>query len=320
MSRRLVLVALFALASCIHVGAWAAPKVLFYQPQRADLAVPDADWPKFFQRIRAMGFDTLAVQWVAYGDAFTGARERSWLANRLREARASGLKLVLGLGADPQFFTRQKAPPEQLGTYFRELAETDRSLARTWLRELGSDAVLAWYLPIEVDDLRWREGDARAVLLEHLRTEVRALQALHRAPVYVSTFFAGHMAPEAYARLLRELDATGVRVWVQDGAGTGRLTHHERALYMAPLQRCKARLAHGVVYELFEQTSGDERFAARPLAADSIREALAQQAPCDGDSVYFEMRYLPGMQRIREADRKAAGFAPEMHNGWADSP
>nr|WP_276510768.1 DUF4434 domain-containing protein [Oleiagrimonas soli] len=309
---------LLILACALHAPAWSAPKVLFYQPQSADAAVPEADWPPLFRRVRALGFDTLAVQWVAYGDAFTEARERAWLEARLRQAQAAGLQLIVGLGADPAFFTRQQVAAAQLEPYLRTLARTDRALARSWLQRLPPEAVTAWYLPLEVDDLRWRDRAARAVLLKHLREEVRSLRQVRDVPVYLSTFFAGHMAPGAYAELLRELGRTGVRVWVQDGSGTGRLTSNERALYLRPLQQCDARLAHGVVYELFEQTGDDERFAARPLSGEAARTALTQRAPCAGDNVYFEMRYLPGMQAIREADRKAAGYAPTPHGDWAD--
>jgi hypothetical protein len=92
----------------------------------------------------------------------------------------------------------------------------------------------------------------------------------------------------------------------------------ERGLYLAPLQRCLEPVAQGIVYELFRQVARDEDFAARPMAPGSMREALARQAPCGGDSVFFEMRYLPGMERIRDADRRAAGFAPRMHEERAE--
>ena len=299
----------------------AAPRMLIYQPQRADLAVAESRWPALFAQVRAMGFDTLVVQWVAYGDAFRSVRERAWLERRLRDARAARLRLILGLGADPDFFQRQKAAPDVLRRYLQGLERGDLALARDWRQRLGAGVIDGWYLALEVDDLRWRDPDARAVLLAHLGHEARALQAVQRGPVYLSSFFAGHMAPDNYARMLAQIRQARLRVWVQDGAGTGRLTAAERGLYLASLQRCREPVAQGVVYELFRQVARDEDFAARPMAPDALRDALARQAPCGGDSVYFEMRYLPGMERIRDADRRAAGFAPRMHEERAgDDP
>ncbi len=308
---RACLLAFALLVVCAPLAA--AQRMLFYQPQRADLAVPESQWPALFARVHAMGFDTLVVQWVAYGDAFRSGGERDWLERRLREARAARLKLILGLGADPAFFERQKAAPEVLRRYLQGLERSDLALARDWRERLGAGVIDGWYLPLEVDDLRWRDPDARAVLLAHLGHEARQLQGVQRGPVYLSSFFAGHMAPDNYARLLGQMRQERLRVWVQDGAGTGRMTAAERGLYLAPLERCREPVAQGIVYELFHQVARDEDFAARPMAPGSMREALAREAPCGGDSVFFEMRYLPGMERIRDADRRAAGFAPRMH-------
>lgn len=307
MVRRLILAALMLLLIAQGAGSAAASTAIFYQPQRGDRMLPAADWPAIFARARSMGFDTLVVQWVAYGDAFDTPVAQDWLQQRLRDARAARLGLVLGLGGDPDFFKRQEAPLAELRVYLRQLADHDVALARSWSGRLGASAIDGWYLPMEIDDVRWRAADARALLLAHLRDEVASLHDVLPRPVYVSTFFAGHMKPDAYARLVADIESTGARVWVQDGAGTGRLLPVERALYMDPLSQCNPPRIGGVVHELFVQTAHDASFAARPAAADEVHRALASKAPCGGDSVFFGLRYLPGMDALREPARAAAG-------------
>lgn len=270
-----------------------ATTAIFYQPLRSDRTLPEARWPGMFASLHAQGFDTLVVQWVQYGDAFADPVEHAWLVRRLREAQAAGLQLVLGLGGDPAFFERQKATAATLQGYLGKLARDDERIAGTWAAELGDSAIAGWYLPLEIDDLHWREPDTRDVLLDYLQHEVRQLQRIARRPVYVSSFFAGNMAPSAYAELLAGIDRSGVRVWVQDGAGTGRLSPAERQLYLGAASRCGQPGAHGVVYELFRQTGADTAFSAVALPPPELAATLAQRAPCQGDSVFFELRYLP---------------------------
>lgn len=279
-----------------------AMTAIFFQPQTGDRTVPAARWPDIFTAARSQGFDTLVVQWSAQGDALTGnlvfgpddAAGHAWLLQRLREARKAGLQLVIGLGADADFFARQQANPGRLETYLRALRRQDRRIAAAWRAELGAGAIAGWYVPLEIDDRRWREPSARTPLLAHLRAE-SALGEQDGVPVYASTFFAGNMAPDQWTDLLRQLEQTGVRLWVQDGAGTGKLTAVERALYLAPVQRCDAQVAHGIVYEIFRQTAPDAAFAAEAAAPGEAHGLLAQRAPCDKDSVFFELRYLPAL-------------------------
>jgi hypothetical protein len=270
-----------------------ATTAIFYQPLRSDRSLAEAHWPGLFAGLRAQGFDTLVVQWVQYGDAFADPAEHAWLLRRLREAQAAGLQLVLGLGGDPAFFERQKASAAALEGYLGKLARDDARIADTWANELGESAIAGWYLPLEIDDLHWREPGTRGVLLDYLRQEARQLRHIARRPVYVTSFFAGNMAPSSYAGLLADIDRSGVRAWVQDGAGTGRLSPAERRLYLEAASRCGQPGAQGIVYELFRQTGTDTAFSAVALPPPELAATLAQRAPCQGDSVFFELRYLP---------------------------
>lgn len=278
----------------------AASTAIVYQPQLRDREVAQAEWPLIFMQLRAQGFDTLVVQWTQYGDAFGDPAGHAWLLQRLREARAAGLRLVLGLNSDPAFFQRQQAPTSALGAYLHTLARRNEAVARRWANDLGADAIDGWYLPMEIDDKRWRDPKAREPLQAYLVSERRQLDRIAPRPVYVTSFFAGNMAPERYAELLDAVQHAGVRVWVQDGAGTGRLSEGERKLYLDAVSRCTVAHARGTVFEMFHQTGADKAFSATALPDADANTALAQRAPCDGDSVFFELRYLPAMAEIMQ--------------------
>ena len=288
-------VALLWLLTPLLAGATTA---IIYQPQLRDRDVAQAQWPVLFAQLRGKGFDTLVVQWTEYGDAFSDPQAHAWLLQRVREARASGLRVVLGLNSDPAFFQRQQVPTAVLGDYLDTLLRRNNAVARQWADELGAEAIAGWYLPIEIDDKRWRDLDARKQLQAYLTSERRQLDRIAQRPVYVTSFFAGNMTPSRYAELLEDVQRSGVRAWVQDGAGTARLGAGERKLYLDAASQCTASHAHGVVFEIFHQIGSDKAFSASSLSASEANATLAQRAPCDGDSVFFELRYLPEMEGV----------------------
>jgi hypothetical protein len=277
--------------------AWPSTAIV-YQPQLRDRELAPARWPPLFTQLREQGFDTLVVQWTQYGDAFDDPAAHAWLLARVREAHAAGLRVVLGLSSDPAFFQRQQAAATALDGYLHGLARRNGATARRWADELGVAAIDGWYLPMEVDDKRWREPGARQSLQAYLQWEYRQLQQVAPRPVYVSSFFAGNMTPARYAQLLAQMQSTGVRVWVQDGAGTARLAQGERKLYLDAASQCGSAHAQGVVFEIFHQLGSDQAFSASSLGAAAATAALAQRAPCHGDSVFFELRYLPDVARV----------------------
>lgn len=275
-----------------------AMTAMLYQPLSRDREVAVERWPAIFETVRAQGVDTLVLQWSIHGDEFADDAGHFWLAARINEARAAGLSIVIGLKADPDFFTRQEQPNSTLEDYFRQQARGSALLANRWVKTLGPEAFVGWYLPLEIDDRRWRDDDARKILVRYLTQEAIQLKQVSDRPVYVTSFFAGHMAPASYSEMLGQLVRSGVRLWVQDGAGTGKLTSAERALYIRQALTCPKPEASGIVYEVFRQTGLDSAFKAEALPAPKAVAALGQRAGCGGDSVFFELRYLPALQGV----------------------
>jgi hypothetical protein len=267
------LLAICLLTLCLPA---AADQRLFYQPLNRDASVTPAQWQQLWRATAAQGGKTLIVQWSAYGDSdFGGAK--GWLANSLREARAQGLELVLGLYMDPSYYQRlEQLDGEGLSSYWK--AQLGRSLGQyTQLRDGWQLAVDGWYLPMELDDLHFRESSRREALYSQLQAFNRQLDK----PLHISAFSVGKLAPRVNGAWLDQLASLGLTVWWQDGAGTGRLPALVRDRYEQALP-CRV----GVVREAFRQVSAPgEVFKAQP--ADPKRGT-----GCHAEAV-FDLRYRP---------------------------
>lgn len=285
---------LIIMLCCLSITAKAGDiRGIFYQPQNSDLAIPIENWPIIFATAKSRGFDTLVIQWTRYGDSFSSQADQEWLRDRMSQASQAGLKLVIGLGSDPDVFTRLKQPPSVLGSYFRKMNQKNNDLAAKWSKTLPNIKIDGWYLPLEIDDRQWREGAARAELTKYLVRQVDELKQVLPIPVFISSFFAGNMTPERYAAMLESIESqSNIRLWVQNGSGTNKLTASERDLYMGAVSNCASFNVSGFIFEIFRQTHADHEFAAVPLPPSEMNFALRQKSPCGGDNIFFALNYL----------------------------
>ncbi len=274
-----------------------ADERVFYQPLNVDAGLTQAQWQKVWQDTARQGARTVIVQWTAYGDSdFGGAN--GWLANSLKLARQQGLQLVLGLSMDPAYYKRiDELDSAGLGAYWQ--AQLGQSLAQQQkLRQEWKLPVSGWYLPLELDDLHFLAADRRATLQRQLKDFAAKLDA----PLHVSAFSAGKLAPTVNAQWLGDLTAAGAQVWWQDGAGTGRLPVLVRKGYASALP-CSV----GIVREAFRQVSREgEAFRAEPATPDATSTGCHQSA-------VFSLRYRPWGQVILDNQRKHPGSNVQNH-------
>lgn len=262
-----------------------AMNAVMYQPQLRDTTVSDAQWQSVLSKLKGQGIDTLVLQWSRYDDAFTGGESRAWLERKAQLTTASGLKLVIGLAADGQFFERQKQPIPALENYLNHLRANDVAVAKRWVEVLGEQAISGWYISSELDDRRWRTPQMQQVAENWMNNTRLSLAAVADKPVAVSSFFAGNMTPDSYRKWITTLNHSGVKVWMQDGAGTQVLTETERALYLqAP--------SAGKVIELFRQDKQAETFKAQPAPAAYQQKLLSTPVPQGQDRIFFSLRYM----------------------------
>lgn len=270
-----------------------AMTALFFQPQMSDQTISIDKWNSIFKNVRNKGFDTLIVQWTQYGDFLSEDKDMAWLAQVLNQAKIAKLKLVIGLSADPEVFTKLKQAPAGLEIYFQKIYENDRKLIAHWNQSSLIENTIGWYLPLEVDDREWRDQDRRNILKKFLDRELKQINFISTKDVYISSFFTGNMTPQNYSQQLTDLkDGTQLKIWVQDGGGTKKLTSSERLLYLKDISNCEASTMDGLIFEIFEQTQHDQSFAAESLKPAALARKLKLRAPCKRDTVFFELRYL----------------------------
>lgn len=262
-----------------------AMNAVMYQPQLRDTTVTDAQWQSVLNKLKGQGIDTLVLQWSRYDNAFRDGESRAWLEHKAQLTTTSGMKLVIGLAADGRFFERQKQPLPALENYLNRLRADDVAVAKRWVDVLGEKSIAGWYISSELDDLRWRDPQMQQAALSWLSKTRLSLAAVADKPVAVSSFFAGNMTPGSYRKWVTTLSHSGVKVWVQDGAGTQMLTDAERALYL------KAPSA-GKVIELFRQDKQAKTFKATPAPAEYQQKWLATPVPPGQDRVFFSLRYM----------------------------
>lgn len=262
-----------------------AMNAVMYQPQLRDITVTDAQWQSVLSKLKGQGIDTLVLQWSRYDDAFRDGKSRAWLEQKAQLTAANGMKLVIGLAADGRFFERQKQPLPALENYLNRLRANDVAVAKRWVDVLGDKSIAGWYISSELDDLRWRDPKMQQAALSWLSKTRLSLAGVADKPVAVSSFFAGNMTPDSYRKWVTTISHSGVKVWVQDGAGTQMLTNAERALYL------KVPSA-GNVIELFRQDKQAKTFKATPAPAAYQQKWLATPVPPGQDRVYFSLRYM----------------------------
>lgn len=283
MKRLLLLVCLLLGSAMIR-----AEERIFYQPLNVDASLSQAQWQRIWQDTAKQGVHTVIVQWTAYGDSDFGGAD-GWLADSLKLAQAQGLKLVLGLYMDPAYYQRiDELDSAGLVSYWQ--AQLGLSLAqRQKLRKDWKLMVSGWYLPMELDDLHFLTADRRQTLQRQLKDFAGQLDA----PLHVSAFSVGRLAPPVNGRWLAALADQGIQVWWQDGAGTERLPPLVRQGYAQALP-CSV----GIVQEAFRQvgTTGTT-FRAEP--------ANLQTAPtgCHPGAV-FSLRYRPWGKVILDNQHK----------------
>lgn len=278
-------------ASLLGAPLAQAMNAVMYQPQLRDMSMSDAQWQNILQQLDRQGVDTLVLQWSRYGDAFEQGESREWLEHKAKLAADSRLKLVIGLAADGDFFQRQRQPYAARVNYLNRLRAADVAVAKRWVEVLGSSRVAGWYISSELDDLNWRTPEMQRAAEEWLKKTRLSLSAVAEKPVAVSGFFAGNMAPDAWGSWVTTLGNSGVKVWVQDGAGTQTLPPAARELY---LQSSSA----GQVVEVFRQDRQNKGFSALPLTTAQQQKWLTTPVPAGKDRVFFSLRYMDVAQGV----------------------
>lgn len=254
---------------------------IFYQPQNRDAALSSGQWDDIWKHTRDAGFDRIMVQWTRYGEDDLGGNT-GWLAQALTSAEQHGLKLVLGLTQDPEYYATLPDNPRFASYWYQQMSEAIRQQRR--LQDEWALHPVGWYLPLELDDWLFRDKSVRHELLEQLASTAEALDG----ELHLSMFTGGFLSPALYAEWADTLAHNGWHVWWQDGHGTHGLSPQVRDTYEQALT-CDI----GVIREAFKVVSAeDEDFRAEPATPQTEPDSCHPQA-------VFSLRYMSWADTLR---------------------
>lgn len=287
-------------------------------------------WEALFAALAAIGVGEVVVQWSVidatptYPSRHFTAPAKISLPAVLEAARRHGLRLVLGLVHEGDYWTRIERDPKLVRVHFRRLLRDGLATARELLDLAGDNPALAgFYIPQEIDDRNWLDPQREKVLAEYLGDLTRGLHALAPGlPVAVSGFSNAFAEPELLGRFWQELlVATDIdRVLFQDGVGVGKLRPDEAEIFLAAVSRAAAEAGRRFtpVVETFSQVDGpplnDKPFRAEPAPLARLADQLRQagRVPHDGIVAFSLPEYCsplagPQATALYEAYRRAVG-------------
>ncbi|WP_165907411.1 DUF4434 domain-containing protein [Rheinheimera sp. D18] len=262
-----------------------AEKTIFYQPLNQDSVVTQQQWQQLFQASAAAGYTSLVVQWSRYNDTDFLA-EDGLLPIVLQAAAQFNFKVWLGLSVNANYFNKMQQAKPQRQQYFRQqLAHNLLQLNRVKaLMPVNAGQFAGWYLPLELNDT-----DFATIEQQHwLSTELALFARSVADPLAISVYSNGDLTVTDYLNAIQSLAKTGLKLWLQDGAGAGLISQMQRQQLLTALP-CN----YAVIAEHFRQPHpGALPFRGR--AATEQELMLAQQAikPCHA-TMAFSLRYQP---------------------------
>ena len=261
---------------------------LFYQPLHQDRALSPAQWQQLLQQVAAQGYSSLVIQWSQYGAA-DFSNSASVLPQLLVLAQQHGIKLWLGLYADPVYFQSLPAESAARQRYIRQQLALSQ-LQWQKLQPLITpypELIAGWYLPFELNDTDFQQPD----YVNWLTDNLRQFQLGLKQPLAISAYGNGSLDSGAFIAALNQLKTSGVTLWLQDGAGAGLINSTQRRALLAALP-CDI----GVIGERFRpQQTATAGF--RPASVSEWQAAQQAVKPCHA-KLSFSLRYLPLAQGI----------------------
>ena len=286
------------------------------------------DWTRLLQALRVLGMTRIVVQWSVDGTtAYYPSRHfrigpMPPLETLLDLAEAAGMRVLVGLAHDPQYWRYIAGEPAEVARHLgASRARSLRAAGELAPRLARRDAFEGWYLSEEIDDVNWREPARRAVVAAHLGELTTALRALDaRARIAISGFANAGTDPALlqafWDALLAEAPELGV-VMFQDGVGVGKLSLDELPGVLDAVRRAVEGRGRElrVIVEVFRQTAGAPidaaPFAAEPAPIERVRRQVAIARAFSASLLAFTVSdYMspgdtPAKARLFEAYRRA---------------
>lgn len=251
----------------------------FFQPTDAQKAWSQHKWDRLLGDWRALGLESLVLQWSRYGEVDFSSGEtgpyNALLDRIFRAAQAHDIQLTLGLKYDPDFWERIEGSVSHRAVYFEQRRMERAQLLEGLAHYARHPNFAGWYLSDEIDDLNWRGSVRRAQLIAYLKTARQQISRHSPHPVSISSFANGDLPADNWASFWQEvLGQSGIdQLYFQDGLGVGKLEPAEVTLYLESMMQMPFAAAGNltVITELLEH---DEQKGFRATSWTRLRQNM----------------------------------------------
>lgn len=287
-----------------------------------------SQWTTEFQRMAELGMTTLIVQYGMFDDGAGTTTSfypstlgfvtynQSTLDFLMAAAQATGFKVVVGL----YFNANWDGNPDwdQPATYSAVDTRNAQVIDEIWSRYGANPAFGGWYLPQEIDDLRWQSAPRRGLLagmVQNMASHAKSKNA--SLPVMISPFFGMNQPADVYRDWWTSFLAVATSVdWVipQDGVGTNRTDGDTDVPYYFGAIKTAVTSASrnfGATVESFQQT-GPTTFVSTTIAR--LQDQLKVAGGFTNRIYQFDWSYMEpgrgGANLQLYNDYKALGLPP----------
>jgi hypothetical protein len=287
-----------------------------------------AQWDAEMQRMADLGMDSLIVQYGLYDDgaghvtAFYPSSlgfvtyTQSTLDYIMAAAQTRGQKVIVGLYFNANW--DGDLDWDQPATYDSVESRSMQVVDEIWSRYGTHPAFGGWYIPQEIDDMRWQSASRRALLagmVQHLAGHAKGKNAA--LPVMIAPFFGMNQPADVYKDWWVAFLAAAPSVdWVipQDGVGTFRTDGDTDVPYYFSALKSAVDFAgrnFGATVETFQQTSASTFV---PTTIGALQNQLKVAGSFTNRIFQFEWSYMePGLGGANQQlynDYKLLGLSP----------
>lgn len=270
----------------------------FVQLHRGDALRTVEEWENDMSLMRAIGIDTVIVQWTSFGDVLylesdkLRYREQYPVIDRIMEAAArKKMDIYLGLSADDLYWNNATLKKTNLEDYFLLRVSLNFKMAQV-LKE-RFDVYKNWkgfYITEEIDDKTWRGKRAEKLIGYYVEFLSRKLKFLDKdREILISVFFRLRTEPGDFAENMKDILALTLvdRILLQDGVGVDIKNLKFVPLYFEEMVAAFGKDKIWGVLEAFTQTGKDSEFVAEPALYSRVEKQLDSLSKNCAKIAYF---------------------------------
>ena len=264
-----------------------------------------SDWRELFVYFSELRLSQIIIQWSVIDDiAFYPSSFYQHLPNHpleiiLKLADEYKIDVFIGLAYDTQYWTKISGDPKALEAYFKHLHERSfRVASELSLLAMKHPSFQGWYIVEEIDDINWRNAEARQVLFKYLEKLSKRLHAITPdKQVALSGFSNGALSPADFQSFWRALlvSANIDVVLFQDGIGVNKLQMDNLPRYFEAINKAASEAGAELqaIIETFTQVAGTpidaQPFRAIPAPLERIIWQLSIAAQYSEKNIAFSV-------------------------------